>query len=127
MPTLNQLCRFHGTKRGRHTPKNSVNSVLKGQPQMRGTCVVVTTKTPRKPNSASRRVARVKLSSGRLVTAYIPGEKHNLQVHSEVLVCGKGPADLPGINNRIIRGVYGCEGVVDRSTSRSRYGRKKTR
>jgi small subunit ribosomal protein S12 len=125
MITINQLCRFHGTKRGRSLPPKKVNQALMGCPQKRGTCVLVMIKTPRKPNSAQRRVAKVKLSNGKLITAYIPGMGHNLQVHSEVLVCAGGPKDLPAVSHRVIRGVYGCEGVVKRSTSRSRYGRKK--
>ena len=124
MTTINQLCRFHKTKRGRVTKAKKSDPMLNGSPQIRGTCTDVMHKTPRKPNSACRRVARVKLSNGRFVTAYIPGIGHNLQVHSEVLICGGGPKDLPAVSYRIIRGAYGCDGVVSRSTSRSRYGRK---
>jgi small subunit ribosomal protein S12 len=127
MPTINQLCRFAGTKKGRFTPKSKVDSILVGKPQMRGTCTQVTTKSPRKPNSACRRVARVKLSSGKFVTAYIPGMGHNLQVHSEVLIQGGSTADLPAVSYKVVRGVYGCEGVANRSTARSRYGKKSLR
>ena len=125
MPTINQLCRFEGTSRGRKKFANACDPALQGAPQKRGTCIAVKTATPRKPNSACRRIARVRLSNGKDITAYIPGEGHNLQVHSEVLVRGRGPKDLPAANHRIIRGKDATEGVVGRKTSRSKYGVKR--
>lgn len=125
MPTINQLCRYEGTSRGRKKFPNRHDSALQGSPQKSGTCIAVKTETPRKPNSACRRVARVRLSNGKEITAYIPGIGHNLQVHSEVLVRGKGPKDLPSANHRIVRGKYATEGVSGRKTSRSKYGVKK--
>jgi small subunit ribosomal protein S12 len=125
MPTINQLIRFEGKSGGRKKFPNKVDSALMGCPQKRGTCLLVKTATPRKPNSACRRVARVKLSTGREITAYIPGIGHNLQVHSEVLIRGCGPKDLPAVSYRVIRGKDAAEGVVGRKTSRSKYGVKK--
>ena len=125
MPTINQLCRFYGTARGRRTARNKLDPALQGSPQLRGTCIAVRTATPRKPNSAARRIARVRLSNGKEITAYIPGEGHNLQVHSVVLVKGGGPKDLPAANHRIVRGKDATEGVSGRKTSRSKYGVKK--
>ena len=124
MATLQQLCRGDTNKRtGRKKLKNSSKSVaLKGCPQRRGTCLSVSTVKPKKPNSAQRAVARVKLSSGYTVTAYIPGEKHNLQEHSVVLIRGGGRADLPGVRYTIVRGALDTAGVQNRKQARSRYG-----
>src|SRR3990167_6072781 len=117
MPTINQLCRF-----GRKRIKNkSKSAALKGSPQVRGVCTRVSTMTPKKPNSALRKVARVKLSTGIEVTAYIPGEGHNLQEHSVVLVRGGRVKDLPGVRYHIIRGTLDAAGVANRRQSRSLY------
>lgn len=107
MPTINQLCRFGRTK---VRPKTK-SPALKGSPQSRGVCTRVFTTTPKKPNSALRKVARVKLSTGIEVTAYIPGEGHNLQEHSVVLVRGGRVPDLPGVRYHIVRGVLDSAGV----------------
>jgi len=96
-----------------------------GCPQRRGVCVQVRTMTPKKPNSALRKVARVRLTTGIEVTAYIPGEGHNLQEHSIVLVRGGRVKDLPGVRYHIVRGTLDCAGVVNRKRSRSKYGTKK--
>ena len=96
-----------------------------GSPFKRGVCVKVTTTTPKKPNSALRKIARVRLSNGMEVTAYIPGEGHNLQEHSIVLIKGGRTKDLPGVRYKIIRGVYDTQGVEGRKQSRSRYGAKR--
>ncbi len=121
MPTFNQLVRF-----GRERVKEKSKSpALQGNPQKRGVCVVVRTMTPKKPNSALRKVARVRLSNGIEVTAYIPGEGHNLQEHSQVLVRGGRVKDLPGVRYHIIRGVYDAAGVEGRRQSRSKYGTKR--
>jgi small subunit ribosomal protein S12 len=121
MPTINQLCRF-GRKR---TKAKSKSPALKGAPQARGVCTRVFTMTPRKPNSALRKVARVKLSTGIVVTAYIPGEGHNLQEHSVVLVRGGKVKDLPGVKYHIVRGALDTAGVENRKQSRSLYGTKR--
>lgn len=121
MPTINQLVR-KGRKAQKR--KNKVPA-LKGCPQKRGVCTRVYTTTPKKPNSALRKVARVRLSTGQEVTAYIPGEGHNLQEHSIVLIEGGRVKDLPGVRYHIIRGVLDPAGVDGRRTSRSRYGVKK--
>ena len=97
----------------------------RGSPQKRGVCVQVKTVTPKKPNSALRKVARVRLTNGIEVTAYIPGEGHNLQEHSVVLIRGGRVKDLPGVRYHIVRGTLDTEGVADRKSSRSRYGAKK--
>lgn len=97
----------------------------RGSPQKRGVCVQVKTVTPKKPNSALRKVARVRLTNGLEVTAYIPGEGHNLQEHSVVLIRGGRVKDLPGVRYHIVRGTLDTEGVADRKSSRSRYGAKK--
>jgi small subunit ribosomal protein S12 len=97
---------------------------LQKNPQKKGTCLKVFTIGPRKPNSAVRKVARVLLSNGITITAYIPGEKHTLQEHASVLVRGGRVKDLPGVQHKIIRGAYDCTGVVGRKTSRSKYGVK---
>lgn len=103
------------------------NPVKTNNPQKRGVCTVVKTMTPKKPNSALRKVARVRLSNKIEVTAYIPGEGHNLAEHSIVLVRGGRVKDLPGVKYHIIRGVYDSEGVADRKSSRSKYGVKKSK
>ena len=121
MPTINQLVR-HG--RETETVK-SKSPALQGGPQRRGVCTRVYTTTPKKPNSALRKVARVKLTSGIEVTAYIPGEGHNLQEHSMVLVRGGRVKDLPGVRYKIIRGSLDTQGVKNRKQARSRYGAKK--
>ena len=121
MPTFNQLVR-----KGRTTLKNKTKSpALEGCPQKRGTCTRVMTVTPKKPNSALRKVARVRLSNGIEVTAYIPGIGHNLQEHSVVLIRGGRVKDLPGVRYHIIRGSKDTLGVADRKRSRSKYGAKK--
>lgn len=121
MPTIQQLVR-----RGRN-PKATKNSTpaLQGSPMRRGVCTRVYTTTPKKPNSALRKVARVRLTSGIEVSAYIPGEGHNLQEHSMVLVRGGRVKDLPGVRYKIIRGSLDTQGVKDRKQARSRYGAKK--
>ena len=121
MPTINQLCRF-----GRKTARSkSKAAAFKGAPLKRGVCTRVFTTTPKKPNSALRKVARVKLSSGKEITAYIPGEGHNLQEHSVVLVRGGRVKDLPGVGYHIVRGALDCAGVDKRRQSRSLYGAKR--
>ena len=121
MPTINQLVR-KGRKR---LIKKTATPALKGNPQKRGVCTRVYTTTPKKPNSALRKVARVRLTNGMEVTAYIPGEGHNLQEHSIVLIEGGRVKDLPGVRYHIVRGTLDPSGVADRTTSRSRYGAKK--
>lgn len=120
MPTINQLIR-KGRKRA---SKKSKSPDLSYCPQKRGVCLQVMTRTPKKPNSALRKVARVRLSNGREITAYIPGEGHNLQEHSIVLVRGGRVRDLPGIKYHIIRGTLDSSGVEGRRRSRSKYGAK---
>ncbi|MBN2065044.1 MAG: 30S ribosomal protein S12 [Sedimentisphaerales bacterium] len=120
MPTINQLIR-----KGRKTAKAKTKSPdLDRCPSRRGVCLQVKTQTPKKPNSALRKVARVRLSNGKEVTAYIPGEDHNLQEHSIVLVRGGRVRDLPGVRYHIIRGTLDTLGVDGRKQSRSRYGAK---
>jgi small subunit ribosomal protein S12 len=121
MPTIQQLVR---KGRQRKTAKNTTLA-LKGSPQRRGVCTRVYTTTPKKPNSALRKVCRVRLSSGTEVTAYIPGEGHNLQEHSIVLVRGGRVKDLPGVRYKVVRGALDAAAVRDRKQSRSRYGVKK--
>lgn len=134
MPTVSQLVR-KGRKTLKKKPKGPALQVSyssltgrvtrgKGSPQKRGVCVQVKTVTPKKPNSALRKVARVRLTNGQEVTAYIPGEGHNLQEHSVVLIRGGRVKDLPGVRYHIIRGTLDTEGVADRKTSRSKYGAK---
>ncbi|MBU1179569.1 30S ribosomal protein S12 [Patescibacteria group bacterium] len=136
MPTVNQL-----VKKGRRTSKKkskspalqSVTNTLKrrkrelpkGSPFKRGVCVKVTTVTPKKPNSALRKIARIRLSNGQEVTAYIPGIGHNLQEHSIVMIRGGRVKDLPGVRYHIVRGTYDTQGVQNRKNSRSLYGVKK--
>lgn len=121
MPTINQI---HRKSREKIKIKSKAPA-LKGQPQARGVCTKVFTTTPKKPNSAIRKVARVKLSNGVEITAYIPGEGHNLQEHSVVLVRGGRVPDLPGVNYHIIRGALDASGVEKRKQARSLYGAKK--
>ena len=120
MPTINQLVR-RGRKRPRKKPKAPV---LMQCPQRRGVCLQVKTQTPKKPNSALRKVARVRLSNGKEVTVYIPGEGHNLQEHSIVLVRGGRVRDLPGVRYHVVRGVLDASGVDGRHQGRSKYGAK---
>ncbi len=120
MPTINQLVR-KGRKR---KPRKSKAPVLGSCPQKRGVCVQVKTMTPKKPNSALRKIARVRLSNGKEITAYIPGEGHNLQEHSIVLVRGGRVRDLPGVRYHIVRGTRDAVGVDGRRQSRSKYGAK---
>ena len=121
MPTVNQLVR-----KGRQKVKNrSKSPVLDSCPQKRGVCLVVKTQTPKKPNSALRKVARVRLSNGKEITCYIPGEGHNLQEHSVVLVRGGRVRDLPGVRYHILRGTLDTSGVDGRTKSRSKYGTKR--
>ncbi len=121
MPTINQLIK-HGREKKR---KKSKAPALEGCPQKRGVCVRVYTVTPKKPNSALRKVTRVRLSNGIEVTAYIPGEGHNLQEHSIVLVRGGRVKDLPGVRYKVIRGALDAAGVQGRRQSRSKYGAKR--
>jgi small subunit ribosomal protein S12 len=121
MPTLNQLVR-----KGRKTvEKIKKTRALQACPQKRGVCVRVYTTTPKKPNSALRKVARVRLTNGYEVTSYIPGEGHNLQAHSVVMIRGGRVKDLPGVRYHIIRGVMDSEGVSERRKGRSKYGTKR--
>ena len=121
MPTINQLVR-----KGRKERVNrSASPALKQSPQKRGVCVRVYTITPKKPNSALRKVARVRLTNGIEVTSYIPGEGHNLQEHSVVLIRGGRVKDLPGVRYHVVRGVLDSVGVADRRQSRSKYGAKR--
>ena len=121
MPTINQLVRHGRTK----SEEKSKSPILKANPQKRGVCLSVTTTTPKKPNSALRKIARVRLSSGVEGTMYIPGEGHNLQEHSVVLVRGGKVRDLPGVRYHIIRGTLDTAGVAKRKQARSKYGAKK--
>jgi small subunit ribosomal protein S12 len=121
MPTMNQLVRV-----GRAATKTKTSApALMGSPQKRGVCIRVYTTTPKKPNSALRKVARVRLTNGIEVTTYIPGVGHNLQEHSVVLIRGGRVKDLPGVRYHIIRGTLDSVGVQDRKQSRSKYGAKK--
>jgi len=121
MPTINQLVR-----KSRVMPRKfSKSPVLEKNPQKRGVCLQVRTMTPKKPNSALRKITRVRLSNGKEVTVYIPGEGHNLQEHSIVLVRGGRIRDLPGVRYQVIRGTLDAQGVKNRKQARSRYGAKK--
>ena len=134
MPTFNQLV---STGRSVNTKKSKTPALLKGwnskkrasinqeSPQKRGVCTAVKTTTPKKPNSALRKIARVRLSNGMEVTAYIPGVGHNLQEHSVVMIRGGRVKDLPGVRYHIIRGILDTSGVSDRSQARSKYGAKR--
>jgi small subunit ribosomal protein S12 len=120
MPTINQLVR-----KGRQTKtKKSKAPAMRSCPQKRGVCTQVKTQTPKKPNSALRKIARVKLVTGQEVTAYIPGVGHNLQEHSIVLIRGGRVRDLPGVRYHVLRGVLDTSGVPDRKQGRSKYGAK---
>jgi small subunit ribosomal protein S12 len=121
MPTINQLIE----KQREHAKKKNKTPALQGSPQKRGVCVRVYTTTPKKPNSALRKVARVRLTNGIEVTSYIPGVGHNLQEHSVVLIRGGRVKDLPGVRYHIIRGTMDTAGVDDRRRGRSKYGAKK--
>ncbi|MCX6997129.1 MAG: 30S ribosomal protein S12 [Kiritimatiellaeota bacterium] len=120
MPTINQLVKY-----GRRPAKvKSKSPALTNCPQRRGVCLLVKTMTPKKPNSALRKIARVRLTNGQEVTAYIPGVGHNLQEHSMVLIRGGRVKDLPGVRYHIVRGTLDCLGVENRRRSRSKYGAK---
>ena len=122
MPTINQLVR-----KGRQDKATKTKTpALKGSPQRRGVCTRVYTTTPKKPNSALRKVARVRLTNGFEVTTYIPGEGHNLQEHSVVLIRGGRVRDLPGVRYKVIRAALDTAGVSDRKQARSKYGAKKS-
>ncbi len=121
MPTINQLIR---KPRKRPVERNKVPA-LESCPQKRGVCTRVTTMTPKKPNSALRKVARIRLTNGYEVTGYIPGEGHNLQEHAVVLVRGGRVKDLPGVRYHVLRGTLDTQGVKDRKQGRSKYGAKK--
>ncbi len=121
MPTINQLIR-----KPRKSPVERTKSpALQGCPQKRGVCTRVTTMTPRKPNSALRKIARIRLTNGYEVTGYIPGEGHNLQEHSVVVIRGGKVKDLPGVRYHIVRGLLDTQGVKDRKQGRSSYGSKR--
>ena len=123
MPTINQL-----VKQGRKSQvTKSTVPALDANPQKRGVCLSVTTTTPKKPNSALRKIARVKLSNGQEGTVYIPGEGHNLQEHSVVLIRGGRVRDLPGVRYHVIRGTLDASGVAKRKQARSKYGAKKAK
>ncbi len=134
MPTINQLVRKGRVSVSKKTKAPALRFTMKpgthtarrgkGSPQKRGVCTRVTTQTPKKPNSALRKIARVRLSNGMEVTAYIPGEGHNLQEHSVVLIRGGRVKDLPGVRYHIIRGTLDAQGVKDRKRGRSKYGAK---
>ena len=136
MPTINQLIRSGRKTTKKKTKSPALQTTLDtlhrkrtalpaGSPFKRGVCIKVTTTTPKKPNSALRKIARVRLSNGMEVTAYIPGVGHNLQEHSIVLIKGGRTKDLPGVRYKIVRGVYDTQGVEGRKQSRSRYGAKR--
>jgi small subunit ribosomal protein S12 len=137
MPTVNQLVRHGRRKNLRRTKAPAMrvgfNSLKrhatksKGSPQKRGVCILVKTMTPKKPNSALRKIARVRLTNHMEVTAYIPGEVHNLQEHSVVMIRGGRVKDLPGVRYHIIRGTLDAAGVADRRQARSRYGAKQAK
>jgi small subunit ribosomal protein S12 len=124
MLTINQLCLKNFRKKKTFKKKTPA---LEGNPQCKGVCLKVFVRTPKKPNSALRKVAKLKLSNGRKVEAYIPGEGHNLQEYSVVLIRGGRTPDLPGVKYKLIRGKYDFQGVKNRKTSRSSYGTKKTK
>ena len=134
MPTINQLIRKERKRKQKKTSRPALATMFNAKkreyvdvasPFKRGVCLSVRTTTPKKPNSALRKVARVRLSNGKEVTAYIPGEGHNLQEHSVVLVRGGRVKDLPGVRYTIVRGVFDLQGVEGRAKTRSRYGAKK--
>jgi small subunit ribosomal protein S12 len=119
MPTINQL-----VKCPRRSKAKKRRSDISGSPQKRGVCLIVRTQTPKKPNSALRKIARVRLTNGKEVTAYIPGVDHNLQEHSTVMIRGGRVRDLPGVRYHIIRGILDTSGVANRKQGRSKYGAK---
>jgi small subunit ribosomal protein S12 len=121
MPTINQLVR----KGRQRIKKKSSSPALRGAPQKRGVCLIVRTASPKKPNSALRKIARVRLTNGMEVTAYIPGVGHNLQEHSVVLIRGGRVKDLPGVRYHVVRGTLDTAGTKDRKSSRSKYGTKR--
>ena len=121
MPSISQLIRYGRNKKNRKTKSRALESC----PQKRGVCLQVKTQTPKKPNSALRKVARVRLTNGIEVTSYIPGEGHNLQEHSIVLIRGGRVKDLPGVRYHIVRGTLDTAGVANRKKSRSKYGSKR--
>lgn len=121
MPTLNQIIRKRREKRN----KKSKSPALGNNPQKKGICLRVFTKTPKKPNSATRKVARVRLTNKNEITAYIPGEGHNLQEHAVVLVRGGRVKDLPGVKYHLVRGKYDLQGVANRRNGRSKYGTRR--
>jgi small subunit ribosomal protein S12 len=121
MPTINQLVR----KGRQRIKKKSGAPALRGAPQKRGVCLIVRTASPKKPNSALRKIARVRLTNGMEVTAYIPGVGHNLQEHSVVLIRGGRVKDLPGVRYHVVRGTLDTAGTKDRKSSRSKYGTKR--
>ena len=123
MPTISQLVR---KPRAKSKGRKRI-SEISSSPQKRGVCLIVRTQTPKKPNSALRKIARVRLTSGKEVTAYIPGIDHNLQEHSQVCIRGGRVRDLPGVRYHIIRGVLDCAGVAGRKQGRSKYGAKKAK
>ena len=123
MPTINQLIR----KGRKKVATKSKAPALQRNPQRRGVCTRVYTTTPKKPNSALRKIARVRLTNGKEVTAYIPGIDHNLQEHSTVIIRGGRVRDLPGVRYHIVRGVLDCAGVTNRKQGRSKYGAKKSK
>ncbi len=136
MPTINQLIKKPRKSKSKKSKspallltanvlKRKEKELPKGSPFKRGVCVKVTTRTPKKPNSALRKVARVRLSNKQEITAYIPGEGHNLQEHSIVMVRGGGVKDLPGVRYKVVRGRYDAQSVEGRKNSRSMYGTKK--
>lgn len=136
MPTINQLIRKGRSSKVKKTSTRALSNMYNSKkreyveaqaPFKRGVCTVVRTMTPRKPNSALRKVARVRLSNGSEITAYIPGEGHNLQEHSVVLVRGGRVKDLPGVRYTIVRGVFDLQGVQKRQNGRSQYGTKKAK
>jgi len=120
MPTINQLVRKQRARKGKKRLSD-----ISGSPQKRGVCLIVRTQTPKKPNSALRKIARVRLTNGKEVTAYIPGIDHNLQEHSTVLIRGGRVRDLPGVRYHVVRGVLDCTGVANRNQGRSKYGAKR--
>jgi len=121
MPTINQIIR----KPRKSQKQKGARTALEGNPQKKGVVLRVFTRKPKKPNSAQRKIAKVRLSNKREVDTYIMGEGHNIQEHSVVLVRGGGVPDLPGVNYKLVRGKYDLGGVVNRKTSRSKYGKKR--
>ena len=125
MPSMNQLLLGTQKRAQKKRMRDNKTPALKGSPQKRGVCVRVYTKTPKKPNSAIRKLAKIRLSNKREIIAYIPGEGHNLQEHSVVLVRGGRVKDLPGVRYHVLRGILDTEGVKNRKQRRSKYGAKR--